>query len=203
MGQDLIVINRSWLNPRKKEEKRDVLFHLIISGFSFIFHISTGRIDKEKRTSPSTFMSIAFYIALFTVIAVPFLLLYWLIRSKGRKIVEKFEALYGESLLLVTGCGIITGLNRVPGVLALLHDRIIYESAIISKSGEILFQDIVRITMEDTRRTRHRRARKYRNAKVLEIITTEGTINLFAIPFSKAREWERALYDNIKDRPYA
>ena len=147
-------------------------------------------------------MSIAFYIALFAAIAVPFLLLYWLIRSKSRKIVKKFEALYGESLQLVTGCGIITGLNRVPGALALLHDRILYESAIISKSGEILFQDIVQITMEDTKRTRHRRARKYRNATVLEIITTEGTINLFAIPFSKARKWEKALYDYTQDRPF-
>ena len=146
-------------------------------------------------------MSIALYIALFAAISVPLLLLYWLIRLKGRKIVKKFEALYGENLLLVTGCGIITGLNRVPGVLGLLHDRIIYESAIISKSGEILFEDIIQITMEDTRRTRHRRARKYRNAKVLEVITKEGTINLFAIPFSKAREWQEALYAFLPKGP--
>ena len=147
-------------------------------------------------------MGIAFNIAPFAAITSSFLFLYWLIRSKSKKIVEKFEALYGESLCLVTGCGIIIGLNRLPGVLALLHDRIIYESAIISKSGEIPFQDIVQITMEDTKRTKHRRARKYRDAKVLEIITTEGTINLFAIPFSKAREWEKALYDYAQDKPF-
>lgn len=65
---------------------------------------------------------------------------------------------------------------------------------------EIPFQDIVQATMEDTRHTRHRRARKYRHAKVLEIITTEGTVNLFALPFSKAGEWEKAPYDFTKHK---
>ena len=138
------------------------------------------------------------YAVLFVAIASLFLLLYLFIRSKGRGIVRKFRGLYGEDLVLVTGCGIITSLSREPGVLGLLRDRVIYESTITGKSGEIPFGDVVGIGLEDTRHTKHRRARKYRNAKVLKINTTKGEASLFAIPLSKAAAWEEALHGFMK-----
>lgn len=143
-------------------------------------------------------MDSIFYAVLIVAIASLFLLFYLFIRSKGRKIAQKFRGLYGQDLILVTGCGMITSLSREPGVLGLLRDRVIYESTITGKRGEIPFQDVVKIVLEDTRHTRHRRARKYRNAKVAEINTVKGEINLFAIPLSKAGMWEKALHDVIK-----
>ena len=139
-----------------------------------------------------------FYAVLIVAIASLFLLLYLFIRSKGRGIVRKFRGLYGEDLVLVTGCGIITSLSREPGVLGLLRDRVIYESTVTGKSGEIPFGDVVGIGLEDARHTKHRRARKYRNAKVLEINTMKGEVSLFAIPVSKAAAWEEALHGFMK-----
>ena len=139
-----------------------------------------------------------FYAVLIVAIASAFLLFYLFIRSKGGKIVQKFRGLYGEDLVLITGCGMITSLSREPGVLGLLRDRVIFQSTITGKSGEIPFQDVGGIVLEDTRHTKHRRARKYRNAKVLEINTTRGGVSLFAIPLSQATVWEEALNDFIK-----
>ena len=138
------------------------------------------------------------YTVLIVAIASLFLLLYLFIRSKGRGIVRKFRGLCGEDLVLVTGCGIITSLSREPGVLGLLRDRVIYESTITGKSDEIPFGDVVGIVLQNTRHTKHRRARKYRNAKVLEINTMKGEASLFAIPLSKASAWEEALHGFMK-----
>lgn len=121
-------------------------------------------------------------------------LLYLGSRARSRKIVGQLRAQYGENIGLLTGCGIIGTYSRVPGVLALLDDRIIYRSAITSERGEILLQSIADFRLEDTSDTTHRRARKYRNAKVLEITTTKGELRLFAIAKSKAPDWEKALY---------
>jgi len=101
--------------------------------------------------------------------------------------------------MLVTGCGIISTYSRVPGVLALLRDRIVYKSAMSSERGEILLQSIVEPNVEDASSTVHRRARKYRNAKVLVIKTTKGELKLFAIAKSKAPDWENAFYEAMRD----
>ncbi len=106
----------------------------------------------------------------------------------------QLRAQYGQAIRLLTGCGIIGSYSRVRGVLALLADRIVYKSAITSERGEILLQSIADFGLEDTSHTTHRRARKYRNAKVLEITTTKGELRLFAIAKSKAPDWEKALY---------
>ena len=100
---------------------------------------------------------------------------------------------YGTDIMLVTGCGIIGAYSRVPGVLALLHDRIVYKSVINKEIGEIFLQSIAEFRLEDTSHTIHRRARKYRNAKVLAIKTTKGELRLFAIAKSKAADWENAF----------
>lgn len=128
-----------------------------------------------------------------------FFLLYLGVRGRSRKIVEQLRAQYGKDIMLVTGCGIIGTYSRVPGVLALLRDRIVYKSAINSERGEILLQSIAEFRLEDTSHTIHRRARKYRNAKVLAIKTTKGELKLFAIAKSKAPDWENAFYGAMSD----
>jgi hypothetical protein len=128
-----------------------------------------------------------------------FFLLHLVVRGRSRKIVEQLRAQYGTDIMLVTGCGIISTYSRVPGVLALLRDRIVYKSAMSSERGEILLQSIVEPNVEDASSTVHRRARKYRNAKVLVIKTTKGELKLFAIAKSKAPDWENAFYEAMRD----
>ena len=128
-----------------------------------------------------------------------FFLLHLVVRGRSRKIVEQLRAQYGTDIMLVTGCGIISTYSRVPGVLALLRDRIVYKSAMSSERGEILLQSIVEPNVEDASSTDHRRARKYRNAKVLVIKTTKGELKLFAIAKSKAPDWENAFYEAMRD----
>ena len=124
-----------------------------------------------------------------------FLVLYLGIRGRSRKVIEQLRVQYGKDIVLATGCGIISTYSRVPGVLALLHDRIVYRSAISKEKGEIPLQSIAQFRLEGTSHTSHRRARKYRNAKVLIIKTTEGEQRLFAIAKSKAPDWEKAFYE--------
>jgi len=128
-----------------------------------------------------------------------FFLLHLVVRGRSRKIVEQLRAQYGTDIMLVTGCGIISTYSRVPGVLALLRNRIVYKSAMSSERGEILLQSIVEPNVEDASSTVHRRARKYRNAKVLVIKTTKGELKLFAIAKSKAPDWENAFYEAMRD----
>ena len=142
---------------------------------------------------------IVFTLILTAAIASIFFLLYLGVRGRSRKIVEQLRAQYGTDIMLVTGCGIISTYSRVPGVLALLRDRIIYKSAITSEIGEILLQSIVEFKLEDASYTAHRRARKYRNAKVLVIKTTKGELKLFAIAKGKAPDWENAFYEAMRD----
>ena len=132
-------------------------------------------------------------------IASIFFLLYLGMRGRSRKIVEQLRAQYGTDITLVTGCGIISTYSRVPGVLALLRDRIVYKSSMSSERGEILLQSIVEFKLEDASSTVHRRARKYRNAKVLVIKTTKDELKLFALAKSKAPDWENALYKAMRD----
>jgi hypothetical protein len=133
-------------------------------------------------------------------IASIFFLLYLGVRGRSRKIVEQLRAQYGTDITLVTGCGIISTYSRVPGVLALLRDRIVYKSAITRERREILLQSIVEFTLEDASYTVYRRARKYRNAKVLVIKTTKDDLKLLALAKSKAPDWENALYEAMRDR---
>jgi hypothetical protein len=132
-------------------------------------------------------------------IASIFFLLYLGMRGRSRKIVEQLREMYSTDIMPVTGCGIVSTYSRVPGVLALLRDRIVYKSSITSERGEILLQSIVDCNLEDASSTVHRRARKYRNAKVLVIKTTKGELRLFAIAKSKAPGWENALYEAMRD----
>lgn len=132
-------------------------------------------------------------------IASIFFLLYLGMRGRSRKIVEQLRSQYGTDIKLVTGCGIISTYSRVPGVLALLRDRIVYKSSMSSERGEILLQSIVEYNLEEASSTIHRRARKYRNAKVFVIKTTNSELKLFALAKSKAPDWESALYKAMRN----
>jgi len=126
-----------------------------------------------------------------------FIGLYQRVRRKGKQVAETLRLEYGSNLKLVTGCGVIIGYSRVPGVLALLKDRIVYRSLLAGKKGEIYLHNIVGFSCEDTSKTQYRRARKYRNACVLAIKTDEEEI-LFAVEKETAPSWESSIKKALK-----
>lgn len=109
------------------------------------------------------------------------------------RIVAELKEANGSDLKFVTGCGIVSGANRVPGVLALLRDRIVYRPLVFLKDGEIPVHRIVLFHSEDTRATRYSRARKYRRAHVLAFRTDTGEANVFVVKDADVRGWEEEL----------
>lgn len=119
--------------------------------------------------------------------------LYQRVKTKGRKVAEELRQEHGSNLKLVSGCGIITSHSRVPGVLALLNDRILYRTLLAGRSGEIYLHTIIGFTAEDTFRSQYRRARKYRNARVLALKTDKGEEKLFVVEKANATAWEKSM----------
>jgi len=119
--------------------------------------------------------------------------LYQRMKSGSRKAVEELQAAHGSDLKFVSGCGVLSGYNRVPGVLALLRDRIVYRPLAFLKGGELFLHNIVEFRSEDTRTTRVRRAKKYFNAQVLVFRTDQGAEKVFVVQKDHAQAWEEAL----------
>ena len=125
--------------------------------------------------------------------------LYQRVKKKGRSVADKLREEYGSDLKLVSGCGIITSHSRVPGVLALLKDRIVHKSLMAGGNGEIYLHTIIGFSAEDTHGSRYPRARKYRNARVLAFKTDKGEEKLFVVEKANAPAWEKSLKKYKRD----
>jgi len=119
--------------------------------------------------------------------------LYQRMKTASRNIVEALQSTHGSDLAFVSGCGVLSGTNRVPGVLALLRDRIVVRPLAFLPEGELFLHNVVEFRSEDTRTTRVRRARKYRNAQALVFRTDRGEERVFVVEKAHARPWEEAL----------
>ncbi len=127
------------------------------------------------------------------VVAIP-LLMVQRTRKRARQAVERFRNRAGASLKLVTGCGLIRPPNRVPGVLALLDDRVLFEAVVaLDDRGEVPLAQVEAVTWEDAPDSRHRMARKYRGARILSLVTSTGDEHVFAIAADTAPAWEAAM----------
>jgi hypothetical protein len=136
------------------------------------------------------------------LILVPLLvcgILYWLIKSGGRRTEKELRKKYGARLKTISGCGVISGYNRTPGLLACLDDRLVYKALITGQAGEIPFEDVAAYALENTRYTRHRRARKYLGAEVLSFDLKQGRVPLFVLSSEKAGEWRQMLSSCLSD----
>ena len=87
------------------------------------------------------------------------------------------------------------GLEDQDVVLALTRDGLLYESLVpfVLGAGGIPLDDVAGVAWEDTRTSRHRRARKYRRARLLEIVTRSGDTRLFVLAQADAPDWEQDL----------
>ena len=119
--------------------------------------------------------------------------IYYLIRRHGRKVRAEYEREFGSGIRLMTGCGVISGPNRVPGLMILLDDRLIYRAFVLGREERIPLGDVRSFLIEDTRQTRHVRARKYRRAGVLEINTRDGRTHLLVVSQKYANTWRERL----------
>ncbi len=119
--------------------------------------------------------------------------LYQRMKRNSNRIVEEMKQAHGSDLKYVSGCGVVSGYNRVPGVLALLRDRIVYRPLTFLKGGEIPLHQVVAFHSEDTRTTRYGRARKYLRAHVLAFRTDPGEENVFVVKKAYVKGWEEAL----------
>ncbi len=117
------------------------------------------------------------------------------IQKAGESAKEEMARRFGDDVQVLTGCGIVSPPSRVPGVLVLLKDRIVYRSlsALAGGEGEIPLAGIGRITWERSWASRHHMARKYRNAKIIGVTTMAGEEKVFAISNRDAEKWEEAL----------
>ncbi len=142
------------------------------------------------------------YHSLALLILVPLLIcaiLYWLIKSGGRRAEKELRKKYGSRLKTISSCGVISGYNRVPGLLACLDDRLVYKAQITGGAGEIPFEQIESYTLENTRHTKHRQARKYLGAEVLSLDLKHGQAPLFVLSIEKADEWRQMLSSHLSD----
>ena len=119
--------------------------------------------------------------------------LYQRMKRKSRQIIEELQQGHGQDLRFVSGCGIVSGYNRVPGILALLQGRILYRPLTFKRGGEIPLHSVIGLVSEDTQKTAYRRARKYRNAHVLVFRTDRGEEKIFVVQKDLTKAWEESL----------
>lgn len=122
-----------------------------------------------------------------------------LLRRQGKKGADRLRRTLGPGLKLLSGCGFVTRTSRVPGVIALSREALAYEAFILGQRETIPLTEIAAFSLEDTRKTRHRRARKYRRASALEIVTRSGQTRLFVLPRSEATAWQTTLPEVLPD----
>jgi hypothetical protein len=111
----------------------------------------------------------------------------------GRRRAERFKAQYGPRIRHATGCGLVSGANRVPGVLALLDNCIAWVAVITDQKGEIPLAGIENFVLEEARVSRFKRARKYRKACALSLVSPGHNAPVFVVSEDDAEPWRRKL----------
>ena len=137
-----------------------------------------------------------FGLAVMTLLFLPFVV-FGLMKRGGRRVKEDMQQRYGTTLVLMSGCGVITSMNRVPGVLCLTNTRLAWHAFVTSDTGEIPLTEIASYNFENTRTSRHRRARKYFKARLLEINTRQGQTRLFVLKDTDAPAWEEQFKGKV------
>jgi hypothetical protein len=124
-----------------------------------------------------------------------FLVLSYSFKARGERLKADIRRQYGDGVRLITGCGIVRPPNRVPGILALTEDRLVCRSLIgwAVSDEEIPLASVERITWEETRKSVHRMARKYRRALVLGVTDGTGVSHVFVLAKKDAGVWQEAL----------
>jgi len=120
------------------------------------------------------------------------------LRERGKRIREDLFAMCGGEPRLLSKCTAIHKASRVPGIVALCHDRVIYRSLILDISGEIPLDRIERVEVKRSLQDRYSYKKVMAGARVLEIYFSEGSggsenVQRFFLKTSEIAAWEQVL----------
>jgi len=118
--------------------------------------------------------------------------IFHLLKVRSRKLMDRLVFEFGSHVRLAGHCGILSGMNRVPGVLILLPEKLVYRSALGGLDGEILLFRLTGFTIQSTKTCANRRVRKYRNASVLQL-SCSAPCPTFVLSSSDAPVWQEHL----------
>ena len=146
-------------------------------------------------------MSPEFLVTVVPLIQVPFLILLvfylYLKRLRDRSIgaLRAFQNKYGDRLLLAAGCGIVTRSSRIPGIVALTRDTLVYQGAydITGGQGEYQLDSIERVDFEPVSVTGRKRASKYGKGEVMAVIPAQGDEFVFVLSSEDGISWRAVL----------
>jgi hypothetical protein len=133
-------------------------------------------------------------VLILALIGIVFLVLYLRkVRERARRIEQDILARCGAEPGLLSRCTVIHKANRVPGRVALCHDRLIFRSLILNISGEIPLGQIERVEVKRALQDRYAYKKVVAGARVLEIFSTGGDVQRFFLKTSEIATWEQAL----------
>ncbi len=115
-----------------------------------------------------------------------------LLKVRSRNLMDRVVFEFGNHIRLAGHCGILTGRTRVPGVLILLPEKLVYRSVLGRFDGEILLFRLTGFTVQSARTSANRRVRKYRNASVLQL-SCSAPCPTFVLSSSDAPIWQEHL----------
>ncbi len=138
------------------------------------------------------------YIVLITVIVILIsVVLSRRAAEKKKRVIEELLMICGGEPRLVSDCTVVRGLNRVPGIIALCSDKVLFRSFILDISGEIPLANIERV--EAKRSLAY--SRSYRKivagTRVLEVATS-CEVYCFFIKRADIAAWMDALQAGSK-----
>lgn len=115
------------------------------------------------------------------------------LKTRGKRVEAEIRHEYGDRIRLINGCGVIRGLNRVPGIVALLDDRVIYRAVMLDYSADIPLDQITRFWVQEAATCPRPRAHKHRRAAAMLIQPSTGEEHLLVVAQQHAETWETAL----------
>lgn len=134
------------------------------------------------------------YLAIILVL-VSFLLVYILVRriyERSKEINQELELYYKDQIRKLSKVGVISGASKVPGIIALVSDKIIYRSYLLNFSGEIYLSQIEKVDLKKYLSTKYNYKEWTPGKKVLEIYHNQG-VSKFFISVKEADEWFQVL----------
>ena len=118
--------------------------------------------------------------------------------KRGLGMANRMRRRLGASLELLTGCGVIAGLNRVPGVLALADGVVEFEAMLTRGAAKLSLDDVALVALENTATSKYQRTRKYRGAVALVFVLKNGEERIFVVSKADAQRWHQALHGRVE-----
>lgn len=114
-----------------------------------------------------------------------------------RSLLKRYSKKYSGEYILLDNCMIIGRAIRVPGIIVLLKDKIIYAG--LRKEGIIYLSDIDKVEQKKSLTYRWALKKRVGGMRVLEIYH-KGGIALFFLPRKKIEEWVKNIRTEVEKK---